>query len=100
MPSKSSSLLSATFLRLDGSKPARERCNSEDGCQRRPSRLAPARHEDDKKIIFSSLNTLELSAVSFASVEQEMMLAFNICNLSRFKLWNCPSSLALLNKNC
>lgn len=55
-------------------------------------------HGGNGKVIFPSLITLELSAVSFASAEPEMMYAFNICNLRRLKLWNCPSSLVLLDK--
>jgi hypothetical protein len=55
-------------------------------------------HGGHEKTMFPSLTTLELSAVSFASAEPEMMHAFNIRNLRRLKLWNCPSSLVLLNK--
>jgi hypothetical protein len=54
-------------------------------------------HGGHDKTFFPSLTTLELFAVSFASAGLEMM--HNMRNLRRLKLWNCPSSLILLNKN-
>jgi hypothetical protein len=50
----------------------------------------------EENILFQSLNSLLLSAVSFELAEPEMMYAFNMCNLSTLRLWNCPSCLILL----
>jgi hypothetical protein len=55
-------------------------------------------YNGDERVIFPSLTGLDVSAVLFAGAELEMAHAFHMRNLSRLKLWNCPSSLILLNK--
>lgn len=55
-------------------------------------------HSRNENPIFPSLTTLELGAVSFVSAAPEMIHAFNMHNLTRLNLWNCPFSLFLLNK--
>lgn len=47
----------------------------------------------DKKILFSSLKHLHLSAVSFEHTGMEMAYAFNVGQLKSLKLRNCPGGL-------
>lgn len=50
-------------------------------------------HRGDRKVIFSSLENLDLSAVSFYHAGMEMAYAFNVERLKSLKLRNCPGSL-------
>ncbi|KAJ5573848.1 uncharacterized protein N7459_008275 [Penicillium hispanicum] len=50
-------------------------------------------HPQDHKVIFLSLESLHLSAVSFSHTAMEMAYAFNIERLRSLKLRNCPGSL-------
>ncbi|CRG92745.1 hypothetical protein PISL3812_09812 [Talaromyces islandicus] len=50
-------------------------------------------HPRDRKVTFSSLENLHLSAVSFYHAAMEMAHAFNIERLNSLKLRNCPGSL-------
>lgn len=47
----------------------------------------------DQRIVFPSLKSLHLSAVSFYHTGMEMIYAFNIEHLKSLKLRNCPGSL-------
>jgi hypothetical protein len=49
-------------------------------------------------LFFQSLENLSLSAVSCTSVGSEMIQVFNFGNLRTLKLWNCFSSLTLLEE--
>ena len=49
-------------------------------------------------VFFQCLENLSLSAMSCRSVGSEMMQVFNFSNLRTLKLWNCCSSLTLLEE--
>jgi hypothetical protein len=53
-------------------------------------------HHGLQKLVFSSLEHLHLSAVSFCHATMEMLHAFNMENLKSLKLRNCPGSLDCL----
>jgi hypothetical protein len=60
------------------------------------------KNEDDednksKTILFKSLKTLSLSAVTFEEAEIEMICAFNMGNLTTLKLIYCHASLSALD---
>ncbi|PWY74592.1 hypothetical protein BO94DRAFT_524537 [Aspergillus sclerotioniger CBS 115572] len=55
-------------------------------------------HPGDQKVIFSSLENLHLSAVSFEHTDMEMAYAFNVEHLKSLKLRNCPGSLDWLRR--
>lgn len=50
-------------------------------------------HPGDETVVFSSLENLDLSAVSFDHTGMEMAYAFNIERLKSLRLRNCPASL-------
>ncbi|PYI05844.1 hypothetical protein BO78DRAFT_461606 [Aspergillus sclerotiicarbonarius CBS 121057] len=56
-------------------------------------------HPGGQKVIFSSLEKLHLSAVSFDHTDMEMAHTFNIEHLKSLKLRNCPGSLDCLQKD-
>lgn len=53
-------------------------------------------HEETKAVLFKSLNTLSLSAVSFESAESSIIHALNIVNLRSLKLINCYGCISML----
>ncbi|PLN82760.1 hypothetical protein BDW42DRAFT_166087 [Aspergillus taichungensis] len=53
-------------------------------------------HPQDQNAIFSSLENLHLSAISFYYTSTEMAHAFNVGHLKSLKLRNCPGSLGFL----
>lgn len=54
-------------------------------------------HPEEETVLFKSLESLSLFAVSFGFAESGFIQAFNMNNLRSLKLWNCPSSLTMLD---